>query len=238
MLSTVRQMISDVRNSLNTINLDDWISGKYIHSKLIDTTSLFLKREADERRLFLYPDIWTTIQKFDLTGGTLVSCSSIDIPQCDTIMISLQKLPKVFTNRYGYFLQINSIDYDRNYTQITPERYKKDMSRRYRDPNKRYFWIYNDYIVIPNCNVESITVRGLFVNKAEALRIDNCDDCDDCGPSACISMLDQTFPAPPHLIEEIKDYTVKAIAGTRKSIHADQYANLNSDEKDSKVSKG
>ena len=237
MLESVRQMISDVRNSLNTINLDDWIPARFIHSKLISTTSLFLKREADERRLFLYPDVWTTIQKFDLTGSTLVSCSSIDIPQCDTVMMSVKKLPKIFTNRYGYFIQINSIDFDRGYTQVTPERYKKEMNRRYRDPNKRYFWLYNDYLVIPNCNVESVTVRAIFKNKAEALRLDNCIDCDDCGPSACISVLDQDFPAPSHLIEDIIDATTKTIAGTRKSIQADEYPNLNADEKDSRVSK-
>ena len=234
MLQTVRQAISDVRNSLNSINLDDWISARYIHSKLIDTTSLFLKREADERRLFLYPDIWTTIESFKLEEKPLITCSSISVPECDTVMRSIHKLPKLFSNRYGYFIQINSIDFDKNYTQTTPEMYKRDMGRRYRDPGKRYFWLYNDYLVIPNATVESVTVRGIFVNKAHALKT---DDCDDCG-NTCISMLDQEFPAPIHMMNDIKDFTVKSIAGTKKSIQADQYANLNSDEKDSKVSKG
>jgi|GEM_PF-1782997 hypothetical protein len=228
---TVRQVISDVKNDLNAVTLDGYIPAKYIHNKLIDTAKLFIKREADDRRIQQYPSIWVTIDNFEMESSNLIGCADISVPHCERVMKSKLKLPAIYTTRYGYLLNASSLDYGRDYTQITPRAFAKTKSRRYQNPNINYFWIYNGYLVIPDSLVQSITLRAVFCDKAQGLKLDSCET-----PS-CIRLLDQEFTAPGHLLDDIKSATVQKIAGVRERIQPDEYPNLDELEKKSPVSK-
>lgn len=217
---TVRQMISDVRNDLNSINLDQWIPAKYIHQKLIDTTALYLKREADNMRLQEYPDIWVTVDELVMEESELVGASSIPVPSCSRIMKSVKKLPRIFTTRFGYTLNLSSIDFSGDYIPVTPREYNTKKNRRYQDPTKRYFWIYNNHLVVPDSFVESFTLRAIFANKAEGLALNGCE------AMGCIRMLDLEFPAPGHLLSDIKKGTVIEISSIREKIISSQYPHL------------
>lgn len=230
-MPTVSQVISDVRQDLNSVSFDGYIPAKYLHSKLMDVASLFIKREADDRRLYLYPSIWVTIDDLEMEEVPLIGCSDIDVPKCETVMKSLKKLPEIYTTRYGYLANISSLDYTKNYVQTTPKDYLKIVNRKYQNPNLRYFWIYNGYLIIPNAKVRSLVLKAMFRDKAQGLRIEGCKD------PGCIKTLEQEFVAPPHLLKEIKNATVLEIAGVRLKIQQDNYPNLNTDEKDSKLSK-
>ena len=228
---TVREMISDVRQDLNSVNLDQWIPAKYIHRKLIDVAGLFIKREADNMRLQAYPDMWVTVDNVVMEKSELVGASDILVPNCTTIMKSVQKLPRIFTTRFGYVANISSIDYSGNYVQTTPRDYSYKVQRKYQNPTQRYWWIYNDHLVIPNSFVQSVTLRALFANKRDGLRLNGCDNLD------CIRMLDLEFPAPGHLLDDIKSQTVIKIASTREKIVPSEYPNLDELSKKSPLSK-
>lgn len=228
---TVNEVISDVRNDLRAVTLDEYIPAKYLHNKLLDTAKLFMKREADNMKLQLYPSIWVTIDSFEMEESSLIGCTDISIPKCDGVMKSKIKLPAIYTTRYGYLLNISSLDYDRNYTQITPREYSTIRNRRYKDPNKRYFWIYNGYLIIPDSLVETVTLRAVFCDKSQGLKIDSCLD-----PS-CIRLLDQEFTVPGHLLDDVKNATIQKILGGRMRITPDEYPNLDQNEKKSPVSK-
>lgn len=228
---TVNQVISDIRNDLRAVNLDDYIPAKYLHNKLLDTAKLFIKREADNMKLQLYPSIWVTIDMFQMEETTLIGCSDVAIPKCDKIMKSKLQLPAIYTTRYGYLLNISSLDYNRNYTQITPRDYANIKTRRYQDPNKRYFWIYNGYLVIPDAMVESVTLRAVFCDKAQGLKLEGC------GTSSCIRLLDQEFTVPGHLLDDVKNATAIKILSGRQRVQPDEFPNLDSLEKKSPVSK-
>lgn len=228
---TVNQVISDVRNDLNAVNLDDYIPARYLHNKLLDTAKLFMKREADNMKLQLYPSIWVTIDNFEMEDSTLIGCSDIAIPKCDRVMKSKLQLPAIYTTRYGYLLNISSVNYGREYTQITPREYAAIKNRRYKDPNKRYFWIYNGYLIIPDAMIETVVLRAVFCDKAQGLRLDACTE------PGCIMLLDQEFTVPGHLLDDVKNATVQKILASRKQIQPDEYPNLDSLEKKSPVSK-
>jgi hypothetical protein len=228
---TVNEVISDVRNDLRAVTLDDYVPAKYLHHKLLDTAKLFMKREADDRRLQLYPSIWVTIDQFEMEESTLIGCSDISIPHCEKVMKSKFQLPAIYTTRYGYLLNISSLDYSRDYTQITPKDFANTKTRRYQNPNKRYFWIYNGYLIIPDSFVQSVTLRAIFCNKAEGLRLDSCTE-----PS-CIRLLSQEFTVPGHLLDDVKSATIQKIMAGRLRIQPDEFPNLDSLEKKSPVSK-
>ena len=222
---TVRQMISDVRQDLKSVNLDQFIPASYIHRKLIDTAALFIKREADNMRLQVYPDMWVTVDNLVMEESTLIGASDIFVPNCVKIMRSVKELPRIFTTRFGYVLNISSIDYSGDYFQTTPRDYNNKMNRRFQNPTQRYFWIYNNHLVIPNSFVQSLTLRALFANKADGLKLNGCDSL------GCIRMLDQEFPAPSHLIDDIKKATVIDIASIREKLIPSEYPHMNELEK-------
>jgi hypothetical protein len=224
-MPTVSEVISDVRNDLNRVNLDGYLPSKYLHSRLLGVAKLFMKREADDRRLYLYPDIWVTINDLEMGETNLIGCSDLAIPYCTKIMKSSVKLPEIYTTRYGYLLNISSVDYGKNYTQTTPKDYIKIKSRKYQNPNLRYFWIYNNHLVIPEAMVKSVTLRAIFCDKAQGLRIEGCNQPE------CIKTLEQAFTVPGHLLDNVKDFTVKSIAGVKDKIQPDEYPNLNLNRK-------
>jgi len=225
-MQTVREVISEVRTDLRANSVDEWLPSKYIHSKLQSTASLFIKREADDRRLQRYQDLWVEIDCLEMEEIPLIQCCDLDIPNCKTVMRSKKKLPDTYSTRYGYALTISSVDYDRDYIPTTPREYKYIQLREYQDKTKRYYWIENGHLIIPGSMVQNVRVRGMFVNKAEALRFNVCGD-----DGGCINFLDQEFIAPEHLLKNIKDATVAAILGSNKQLQTDELPNLNSNEK-------
>jgi hypothetical protein len=230
-MPSVKEVISDVRQSLNRVSFDGYLPAKFLHSKLLDAARLFIKREADDRRLYLQPDIWVTINAFEMEEVPLIGCSDISVPQCTKVMKSILKLPQIYSTRYGYLLNVSSIDYDKNYIQTTPKEYSSIVKLRYRNPKLRYFWIYNNHLVIPNAMVQTVTLRAMFCDKAQGLKVEGCDQED------CIKTLDQEFTVPGHLLDNVKDYVVMKIAQVRDRIPSDNYPDLNDSRKDSPQAK-
>lgn len=228
---TLREIISEVRNSLRAVNLDDWIPGKFIYFKLKGFASSFIKRDADSKSFYKFADLWTTIKCLKMVEEDLINCCDIRIPSCRKVMISKDKLPEIYSTRFGYLLNVSSVDYEKDYIYTTPQQFKYTQEREFIDPRKRYYWITNSRIVVPivsegQLGPERLTVKGMFPNKAEALKLDQCLDSDD-----CIKFLDEEFIAPDHLLQDIKNATVIDIIKTNRGVVPDELANLNPLEK-------
>jgi len=226
----VREIISDVRNSVRAVAPDLWILAKYIHMKLKGIAALFIKREADDKRLFRYTELWVTIPCLRLEEWELIDCCDVNIPSCKKVMKSKEKLPEVYSTRFGYLINISSVDYDRDYLQTTPQQYKYTRSREFQDKSKRYFWIENGFIIIPDSMVERIRVRGMFTDKGKALALD-CDKCCDNCDEGCIGVLDSEFVAPEHLLQDIKSGTINEILKSYRAVQTDEMTNMNENEK-------
>lgn len=223
----VREIISEVRNDLKLLGLDDWVPAKYIYFKLLSFASVFIKRDGDSRKLFKYSELWTTIKCLEMVEDDLINCCNVNIPNCTKVMRSKEKLPALYTTRAGYLINVMSVDYMTSYTMTSAEQYKYTQSREFIDPRKRYCWIENEYLIIPDSNVEIVTAKGIFVNKQEALKLDNCYKAN----GACSRLLDEDFPAPPYLIKDIREATANDILGKNRQIPKDEQQNLNSNEK-------
>lgn len=222
---TNREFISEIRNNLQSISPDVWIPGAYILSKGRGFASLFIKREADDKRLFRFSDLYTPIRCLDMEERDLVDCCDINIPNCKTVMKSKKQLPDVYSSRFGYLMNVSAVDYDRDYIPTIPQQFKYIQSREFVDNKNRYFWLDNGYLITPvinNITPVRLTVRGMFIDKAAALKL------DECGSKNCIRMLDQDFIAPEHLLQEIKDAVTKDLLGSFKQIQPDELTDSNS----------
>lgn len=224
-MQTVREIISEVRNDLRAISIDEWIPAKYIHMKLLGFASLFIKREADDKRLFRYSNLYTTIRCLEMIEKDLIECCDVSIPGCTKVMRSKHKLPKIYSTRYGYIMTVTALDYVKDYIFVTPAQYKYTKSRRFVDKSKRYFWLDNGYLVIPDSMVSSVTVKAMFLNRAEALKL----ECD--AEDTCYRLLDEEIIIPDHLLQDVKNATTSDMINKYKRFQPDEMANLNSLEK-------
>lgn len=225
-MSTVRQVISEVRTDTRLGSIDEWLPSAYIHSKLIGYAGVFIKRDAEKRAMNVFSDIWTVIECLEMEEIDLIQCCDIDIPNCKTVMRSKKELPKAFETWTGYLLSVSSVDYGTDYLYTTPRGYKYTVNREFVDKSKRYYWIENKRLIIPGSMVERVRVKGMFTNKALAVRM-NCASEED----ACINFLDQQFVAPEYLLQNIKDAAVLSILKSVKGLPQDEFPNLNSNEK-------
>lgn len=226
---TNREFISEIRNNVRSVDPDSWIPGAYILSKGKGFASLFIKREADDKRMFRFSDLYTTIKCLQMEEKDLVDCCDIYIPNCKTVMRSKKQLPEVYSTRFGYLMNVSSVDYDKDYIPITPQGFKRTQTREFSDNRNRYFWLENGHLITPvinNITPVRLRVRGMFPNKAEALKLDECGSLN-----SCIRLLDEDFVAPVHLLQEIKDATTKDLLGSYKQVQPDELTNKNNLEK-------
>lgn len=216
----LREGISAVRILLNSVNLDDWIPAKLIHRRLTDKTGLFLKREADDKKLQHYFNIWLPVS-LKMTEQPFATVPNYDV--VSTVTVS-EKLPPVFSSKYGYLMKVSSIDFGRDYIRTTPEDYKSILSREFTDPNKRYFWMSDNKIVTPH-SVKNIIVRAVFIDQAQAKKIDADYD------NECILLMDEELSIPEHMFDDVTKAAAMDIAGLYKKIIPDQSPDLNQNQK-------
>lgn len=207
---TVKEIISLVKNELNSITLDDRLSGRYIFSKIIVYTDIIIKREADSRRLFNSTNLFKKVDCFELKESN-ISCSSISLP-CKSFMKSTIQIPDFYSSIYGNLLIVSSIDESNRFEQTTPENYKNILNREFK-PRTGYYWINNGYLVIPDSLVSNVSLR--YIPKVS---INNCTG------------LEQDLGIPSWLLSDIIRLTVTDIRNT-KSITKDENPDLNSNIK-------
>jgi hypothetical protein len=231
----IGDLISEIRNDIRALNIDDFIPPKYIFNKLKGYCSLFIKRDSDNRRLFKLNNLWTTITCLSLQKSSLIQCCDIDIPSCKSVMKSVLQLPELYSTIYGNLINVTSVDGSTVYLQSSPNQYKDLFNREYYNKKQKYFWIENNYLIIPDTEVEVVTVRGMFINGAEAKKLNNCEkqiaSSNSNSNKNCTSILDEEFVCPDYLLAVVKQETLKDILNGFKRIIVDEVPNGNNSDK-------
>lgn len=225
---TNRQIISDILTDLRANNIDDKVSKRYILNKLRDFSALMIKRDAEMRRILGLSELWTDVPCVELCEAPLVECCNVDIPNCDTVMRSRKKIPKMYQTMYKELIQVFNVKYAREFRQITPQEYKNIISREYQDRRIKYFWISNDYLVIPDAMIDVVNIRGVFLNPADAKKLNSCEKQSD---DKCPSLLDQQFVCPDYLLPVVKQEVLKDLFSFYKRNILDEAPNSNTNLK-------
>jgi hypothetical protein len=227
---TNRQVISDIIGDLRAINLDDKVSKRYIHHKLLDYTALLIKRDADARRVVNISDIWLEVQCVEFEQVPLVDCCDVDVPNCTTVARSCKKIPETMETFYKELLEVHNLTYAKEFRQITPKEYKNIKLRPFQDKRIKYFWFSNGHIVIPDCLIESATIRGVFINTAEAKKLSSCYE----QSSKCVGILDERFVCPDYLVPAVKQQVLQDLFNFYKRSILDEDPNLDTNDKQDK----
>lgn len=196
MIKTLRQVISTVVDDLKSVNLDDRFSYRFIGRKLTKRIETVLKQDSVDRTIFNINEIWKPLKCIELKDVPLSECS---YDSCETIKKSCKPIPKVYTGKYGNYIKILNVKNSMEYKQCKPFEYKDIKNRQFQNKKIKYFWIEEDYLFIPDSDVEDVKGFGLFKDSQEADFFNGTVDC-------CFKPLDSELLIPDYIIDiAIKD---------------------------------
>ncbi len=209
-----KEFIALVEQDLNALNFDDYISKEYIWSKGITNLEILIKRESDSRKLYSNTKLFQTLC-IEMEETDSIFCS-VKLP-CKKVCKSKEKVPKTFSTSSGSLLIVSNILSEEVYKEVLPSRYNTISNRGIKTKTK-YWWIENDYLVIPSdiCFLQ-VKIQGLFINNINK--------------DKCSSMLEEIFPCPEYLVSTCVDLVVSKILETKKRIPVDENTNLNTNQK-------
>lgn len=226
---TNRAAVSEVVNDLRALGMDDHISYRYILAKLRGFAAIFIKREADLRRLYKSSDVWFTVPCVEMKPAKVSDCCNVSLPFCTSFMKSVKKLPETYSTNFGNVIrEVSSINNTVNFEQVTPRQFQAIGLREYRSRIKKYYWIENDYIIIPESDVEVIKITAAFKSAIDAKRFSSCYNE---ALEACASPLEQPFLCPEYLWEVVRQEAVKDLFSFYKRNILDAYPDDNTNNK-------
>lgn len=200
---TNKEVVADIVNDLRALEIDDRISERYVLSKLKHFNALFLKRENDSLKAFYYDNIWYTVECIEMEAVDQSECADDCIPKVTSYMRSVQRIPDMYSYKGGPMIrELMSLDEGNMYAYCTPKDYM-NISKREFQGKKRYFWMRNGHIVIPNSSTQSVTLTACFVDQYRAAQISSGYNV------VCVEPMEDEFPCPQHMFGVVKDEAMK-----------------------------
>lgn len=214
MIVTYRQVCSDIINDLKSYDLDDHISYRFIKNKLIDKANYFLKQDSKSREVIKFSNVWKPLDCIKLEEMPISTC---DFDSCDKVMKSIEPIPSTYQLYTGDALKLLNINYTKEYNLIQPYLYRDIKNRQFKSKNG-YFWIIDNYIYIPDSDVEFIIPYGMF--REDVIAINN-----------CLKPLDSLFSFPDYIISLAKQEVIKELITVNKQLIIDEKPDLNTNSK-------
>lgn len=215
MSQTIRQVCSDIINDVKSYDLDDRLSYRYIKNKLFDKVSIFIKQDAELRRLQKLSDLWKSIPCFEMEEVDVDECGD---GSCETILRSVHRVPAMYQTGYGYALRVFNNNFSKEFLPVAIGGYRDIKARPFKSKNG-YYWIANGHLYIPDSFVSEVTLSAMVKEDAEIIKI--------LDPKSCVKMLDSVFSFPDYLVALAKTEVLKEISGVTIKVQPDNVPNDN-----------
>jgi hypothetical protein len=214
-MTTLGELISQVKNDFRLVHADRRITNKYIYSLIRKHTEWVNKTESERKKLNKSDGIWQTLSCVEVIPiPTTDDCCRYNGPSC-TIYRTKEKLPEVYENTWGYLLKsVGTIDGSQDFTHTK----FTEWTRKQKNPTSKmdktpYYFAKNGYLYFPNLEYELVSVTGYF--KDDIAKFNVCDDESlDPDSDACKSALNAEWRIPGYLESRMMDYVIKEISAT------------------------
>lgn len=223
---TNAEIVSRVRNGLNSISKDDRISRRYILHVAKQKATFLISQKLGDRSLYREDNLYKTLDCFEMEPIDVVRCEILEFRRCKSIMRSKCKLPKLIYSRYGNSLkEVITADGEKEFKPITPSQYRRDKNRVEKS-DYIYYYIKDGYLYLLDTEIELVS---LYLISMELDSLEEGCGCNDLGDE-CMSLWDYEFNVPDKLEEAIIGETIKEVFMT-KQIPRDENPNSNNNEK-------
>lgn len=217
---TIRQAISQIQTDLKS-TMDTRIAPRAIWNKYVFNLASILKQVNETKRVWKSSDVWQKIKCLNMEVAPAADCPEIAPLVKEFIAKSKQKIPSTYTSNAGDMLRdTNSIfPYGKQYVIVTPKEYKAIRKREIQDDSIGYGFVIDNYLYIPDSEIEKVTLTGAFINPQEVAILN--------GEDVCKPFLDYQFFCPEYLIKPVHDLVIQDLAGVSQKIVKDEDADLN-----------
>ena len=214
------EFVSRVLNGLKSLSKDSMISRRFILKVGQEKAKFFISQKLGNSELYRENNLLSTLNCFELKKVSIIDCPIIEFRTCKQLMKSKNKLPELIYSKYGSSVkEVTSIDGEFLIKPMTPAQYRLNKQRK---DNSRdlYFYIKDNYLYIPDTEVEVVNVSLVTLDLFEL------DELSSCGEGNCKSAWDYEFICSDKLMEVVISETIKEVA-LSKQVQEDQNPNLN-----------
>lgn len=193
---TLREIISQVKNTNKFVNADSKITNKYIYSLLKKHRDYLIKQLDGKFELIRLRYLFQTLNCVELIPTpTINECCGVKSPW--TIYRTKEKLPIMVNSTMGpLFRRVSNIDGTEELTEITPFEWNRKIEDTNFKYNKYHYYFFNDgYLYFPNIEWKKIKIEGYFDDDVEDI---NCECFNE--EKSCKSMLDTEFRIPEYIL--------------------------------------
>ena len=221
---SIRQAISQINTDLKS-TMDTRIAPKALWIKWQMNLANILKQINETKRVWKSSDMWYRINCMELETVNAANCPEIYPLVKEYVAKSKHKLPATYTSAAGDMIRdITSIfPYGKQYTLVTPKEYDKIRKREIKDPKLGYAFIIDNYLYIPDSEVEKVSLTGAWTNPKEAAVLN--------GEDVCKPFLDFQFYMPEYLIKVVHDSVLQDLASVNQRTVKDENFNLNENQR-------
>lgn len=214
-------ILSELASDTKAFNLDDRISFRYLYHKFNSKIQYFLRLEAKSREILKDYTLWKKIDCLELIDVASNSCGFID--GCNTLKRSKEKIPEAFNTNYGPIIKLLTIGVNGEELKlINSSAYSSYITREYN--NKLPYWIENNYIYIPNTNIQILKVLIMPKNPIEV-------DILNGEATKCSKIFDSIVNYPDYLITLAKQEVIKELLNGYKRVIEDEKGDDNTNRK-------
>ena len=241
MKQTWKQFISDIQTSIRAVTVDDFIPPRYIFYEAQNIVADFLKKDNDaKKKLSKISEGWTDLDCIELEEIDVVQCSEIDVRLCDKVMKSVNRLPDTYTYSFGNIIKhVASVNFAYFFDPVTPREWNNKQKRKYKDKNKYYYYLIDNYLYIPvpkgiDLPIQVVRMEAYFMDKYEVEKFKLLKTCESCKeqPVLCTSPLDYEIVIPTYLISDVKKELLNKLNNSFLRLFSDQYPNMNNSPED------
>ena len=224
MAISIRQAVSQIDTDLKS-TMDTKIAPRAIWNKYVFNLSSILKQVNETKRVWKSSDIWQKIHCFKMEKISAADCPQLAPLVGEFIGKSVERLPVTYTSAAGDMIRdLNSVfPYGKEYRIVTPKEYKAIRKREFQDPSVGYAYVIDNYLYIPDSEIETVSVTGAFINPQEVGILN--------GESPCKSLLDYTFYCPEYLVKTVHDMVIQDLVGVNQKIVKDEDDNLDENDR-------
>jgi len=162
-MNTISEAISRVRNGIKAVDADSFITDRLIYSNIIKYAKMFIKKQDGQSMQAKFNSLYNRIPCLELIEVDKVE-ACCDIKSGVVIKRSKEKLPSIIKGSNGPLIRtVASLDNSVEVYRTSPQLFtslRKTSGAKYN--TKKYYWILNGYLYLPNVSWEGVAVDAIF----------------------------------------------------------------------------
>lgn len=224
------EFVSRVINDLNSLNKDSHISRRWILNIGRTKAESYVAQKWDDGHLLEDANLVTHVSCVKMIEVDKIDCCDAVFELCGVLMRSEERLPGMIYSTFGpLVVSVSNVDNTRFYRYSNIRAYRNQQKRRYADKARKFYYVHDGYLYIPDERIEIVNVAFFTMKRREALRLSMCKPDDDCR-----SEWEYDFIYPVKLIENIVSETIRE-ASMKIQIPTDENPNMDSNQKSQTV---